>query len=433
MPEAPTTRWRTFASFAVRNYRYFFIGALISNLGTWIQRIGQDWLVLTELTDGSAAALGLVTALQFLAVPILAPYAGAVVDRYSKRTMLLITQVLLAVTAFALWLLVFTDGVQLWHVFALAFIQGAITAFDNPARQAFVTEIVEPRLVPNAVGLNSMSFNGARLVGPGLAGLLIAAFGVSPTLLINAITFIPMFFAIKLLNQAELTPSEPAARRGATREGIRYILSRPDIMILMVIVFMLGTFGMNFQIFNATMATQEFGVGAGEFGLLGTVMAIGTFAGALGAARRVKPSFRTLMQSLAAFAVFATALAFAPNYYVYAALLIPCGFFALTVMTSANASVQLATAPELRGRVMAVYMAIFLGGTPLGAPIIGWMGEVFGPRVSVLIGGLAVGLTVAGILLYLVLHDGVRFHFHKGWPFRIQVLTPAQRDHVRVA
>lgn len=428
-----TPRWRTFASFAVRNYRYFFIGALISNLGTWIQRIGQDWLVLTELTDGSAAALGVVTALQFLAVPFLAPYAGAIVDRYSKRTVLLITQVLLAVTAFALFGLVALGVIELWHVYLLAFIQGAITAFDNPARQAFVTEIVEPKLVSNAVGLNSMSFNGARLIGPGVAGLMIAAVGVSPTLLINAITFIPMIFAIKLMNASELTPAKPIAKKGAIRDGMRYIAGRPDIIILLVIVFMMGTFGMKFQIFNATMATEAFGKGAGEFGLLGTIMAIGTFAGALIAARRAKPSFRTLMLSLAAFAVSTTLLAFAPNYTIYALLLIPSGFFALTVLTSANAAVQLATAPEYRGRVMAVYMAIFLGGSPIGAPLLGWLGDLLGPRASVVFGSLPVGLTVIGVLIYLMLHDGVRFRLQRGWPFRIQVLTPKRRDHVKAA
>ena len=208
---------RTFASLSIRNYRYFFIGALISNLGTWIQRIGQDWLVLTKLTDNSSTALGIVTALQFLAIPLLSPYAGAIIDRYSKRTMLIITQVALMITGIGLWALVATDLVQLWHVYVFALITGAISAFDNPARQAFVSEIVPHELLPNAVGLNSTSFNGARLIGPGVAGLLVAAVGVGPTQLINAVSFAAMIAAILAMNAAQLTPAPRAAHRSERR------------------------------------------------------------------------------------------------------------------------------------------------------------------------------------------------------------------------
>ena len=414
------------ASFIVRNYRYFFVGALVSNIGTWVQRIGQDWLVLTELTDGSSAALGIVTALQFLAIPILAPYAGAIADRMPKRKLLMITQILLALTAFALWGLVATELVQLWHVYAFAFLQGVITAFDNPARQSFVSEMVPPKLLPNAVGLNSTSVNGARLVGPGAAGVAIAAFGVGPTLLFNALSFIPMLIALAMMRADELHPAPRAKSKGAARDGLRYLARRPDLVIVMVIVFMLGTFGMNFQIFNATMATQEFGKGATEYGMLGTIMAFGTLAGALLAARRAKPSFRTLLLSLAGFAVSAALLTVVPNYTGYSLLLIPAGFFALTVMTTANASVQLATAPEFRGRVMAIYVAIFVGGTPLGAPIIGWIGEFWGPRASIAVGAVATGLTVVGVLAYLMIHDGLRLAVEKGWPLRLRVWTAAR-------
>ena len=425
MPEQ--TRWRMFASLAVRNYRFFFVGALVSNLGTWIQRIGQDWLVLTELTDGSSTALGIVTALQFLAIPILAPYGGAVVDRFDKRHVLLITQLALAASALGLWGLVATDVVQLWHVYAFALFTGAITAFDNPARQSFVSEVVPIKLLPNAVGLNSTSFNGARLIGPGLAGVMVAAVGVGPTLLINGLSFFAFIGALLLMRADELHPAPPVKARGATRDGLRYLARRPDIIVVLVIVFVLGTFGMNFQIFNATMATEVFGVGAKEFGLLGTIMAIGTLAGALAAARRSKPNLRTVLLALTGFAVSTFALTFAPNYYVYAALLIPSGFFALTVMTTANATVQLSTAPEYRGRVMAIYMAIFMGGTPLGAPVIGWLGEVFDPRASVLVAAVSTGVAAVGVLAYFMVHDGLRLHLEKGRPLRIRATLPHHR------
>lgn len=407
-------KWRMFASFAVRNYRYFFLGALVSNIGTWVQAIGQAWLVLTILTDNSSSALGMVTALQFIALPFLAPFAGAVTDRFSKRHQLMLTQSLLAMLAFGLFALVLTDVVQLWHVYLFAFTQGIITSFDNPARQAFVTEMVHRDLVPNAVGLNSTSFNMARLVGPGVAGLLIAAFGVALTLLINAVTFAGMLVALAAMNTDELTPAPATRGRGAARDGVRYLGKRPDLLVYLVIVFTLGSFGMHFQLFNATMSTTVFGEGAEAYGLLGTVLAIGTLAGALVAARRSKPSLRTVLLGLAGYTVSTLLMAVAPNYIVYALLLIPAGFSTLTVMTSCNAAVQLGTAPEFRGRVMAVYMAIFVGGTPLGAPLIGWVGEVVGPRASILIGPVAVSLTIAGVMTYLMVHKGVRLRLQKG-------------------
>ena len=423
MPE----RMKTFASLGIRNYRYFFLGALVSNLGTWIQRIGQDWLVLTELTDNSSTALGIVTALQFLAIPLLAPFAGSIIDRYPKRKVLVVTQIALMLNALGLWALVATGTVELWHVYGFALLMGAITAFDNPARQAFVSEIVPRNYITNAVGLNSTSFNGARLIGPGLAGLLVAAVGVGPTLLINALSFVAMIGAILLMHGEELHPAPVSKTRGRAMDGLRYLAGRPDLIVVLVLVFVLGTFGMNFQIFNATMSTVEFGVGSAEFGLLGTVMAVGTLGGALMAARRTKPTLRTLVLSMVGFAVSALALALAPHYYVYALLLIPAGFFSLTAMTTANASVQLGTAPEFRGRVMAVYMAIFMGGTPLGSPLIGWIGQVLGPRTSVLVASVTTGLAAVGVFAYFVLHNGMRVRIDRH-PLRLKVWTQERRQ-----
>lgn len=410
---------RTFESFEVRNYRYFFAGALVSNVGTWIFRVAQDWLVLTELTAGSSSALGFVTALQFLAIPFLAPYAGGIVDRLDKRKVLMVTQLLLMLNAVAMWLVVYTGVVQLWHIYALAFMQGLVVAFDNPARQAFVPEIVLQDRLANAVGLNSTSFNAARLIGPGLAGFLIAAFNddVAPALLINALSFVGMFWALIAMKTSELHPSPRAEKKGAIRGGFRYVKSKPDIIVLLVIVFMLGTFGMNFQIYNATMATEVFGKGSGEYGLLGTIMAIGTLAGALMAARRQHPRLRTILISLMAFSVATIGLAFTPSYLAYSILLVPAGFFALTVMTSANAAVQMSSDPLFRGRVMAIYMAIFLGGTPLGAPIVGWLGDAFGPRSTLLVGGGLNLITVLGILAYFTTKGmRLRLHFSKYLP-----------------
>ena len=237
-----------FASFTVRNYRLFFAGALVSNIGTWVQRVGQDWLVLTELTDGSSAALGIVTALQFLAIPILAPYAGALVDRMPKRRMLAVTQALLGLTALALWLVVALGVVELWHVYLFAFLQGVVTAFDNPARQSFVSEIVPPELLPNAVGPNPPPSHASRLPGPAPPGRPTAASRVGPPLLLNALRFGAILAAVVPLRPGELRPSQRVKARRATREGLRYLRGRPDLIVLMVIVFAFVTFGMNCQI-----------------------------------------------------------------------------------------------------------------------------------------------------------------------------------------
>lgn len=393
----------TFASLGVPNYRLYFFGMLISNTGLWISRVAQDWLVLVILTAHSALALGLTTALQFLPMPLLAPFAGALADRVDKRKLLMVTQSASALTSAVLATLVLSGTVQLWHVYALAFAQGAINALDNPTRQAFVSELVPGRLITNAVGLNSASFNGARLLGPALGGLLIAAFGVGPSFVVNALSFAGVLAALALLDPTKLlTTPRPAKGRGGVLAGIAYVRSRPDIIVTMFMAFMLGTFGMNFQITNALMATQVFGVGPEGYGLLGSVMAIGSLSGALLAARRGRPTLTALIQALAAFAVFATAAALAPAYWVFAALLVPLGFAAMTAMTTANSSVQLATAPDMRGRVLALYMAVFMGGTPIGSPIVGFVGETLGARATILVGALGVGIAVAVGVIYQV-------------------------------
>lgn len=417
---------RTFASFAVVNYAWYFAGSLVSNLGLWVGRTAQDWMVLTQLTDHSSTALGYVTALQFLPIAVLAPTMGAVADRWPKHTLLYITQSLLAVNALALWILDATGVIQLWHVLLIALIQGAISSLDNPVRQSFVPEMVPMRLVPNAVGLNSTQFNCARLLGPGIGGLLIAGVGVPACLLINAVSFAAVIVSLAMMDRSLLTPAPARRGKGAVREGLRYVRGRPDILVPMVIVFMLGTFGMNFQITNALMATKVFRKGPGEYGLLGSIMAVGTLAAALLAARRAHPRLRTLLIPLAGFAIFTAVLGMAPSYLVYAITLVPVGLFALTVMTSANATVQMASDPDVRGRVMALYMAIFMGGTPIGAPVIGWIGDAWGPRWTLLIGSIATGLTVIGVLLFVRFHDGMRMRLRAGWPPRVAIVHPVE-------
>ena len=403
----------TFASLRIRNYRVYSAGALVSNIGTWMGRVAQDWLVLTQLTPHDSTDLGIVTALQFAPVVIFAPFAGAVSDRFPKRRVLLATQTALALTSALLAALVLGNVVQLWHVYVLALVQGVATAFDNPTRQAFVSELVPHERLVNAVGLNSASFNAARLIGPGVAGLLIAAVGTGWTLVFNTGSFIAVLVALGLLRTSELRPSPRRSGKGRIREGMAYVRHRPDIVLVMVMVFMLGTFGMNFQITIALMSTTEFHKGASEYGLLGSIMAIGSLAAALMSARRPRPRLRILLVSLAGFTVASTAAALAPSFWLFGLFLIPTGLCALTVLTTANATVQLGVSPEMRGRVMALYMAIFMGGTPLGSPVIGWIGGAWGPRWTILVGSIAVGLTVVGAMVYLMGNQQLRLRIER--------------------
>jgi len=395
-----------FSSLGIRNYRLFWTGGLISNVGTWMARVAQDWLVLTILTQNSSMALGIVTGLQFLPVALLAPYAGALADRVPKRKLLMLTQAAMAVTGLLLAGLVFGGVIQLWHVYLLATVQGIAAAFDGPARQSFAPEMVPERLIPNAVGLNTTSFHAARLVGPAVAGLTIAWWGVFPALLINGLSFVAVLVALAMMDETNLTPAPRARAKGSVMAGLNYVRARPDIMLLMFIVFMLGTFGLNFQLTNALMATAVFHVGAEQYGVLGSIMAIGSLAAGLLAARRTQMRLRLIIGAMAGFALSVTVLAVAPNYWWYAAFLIPAGMTSLTVMTAANASVQLSTEPVMRGRVMALYQAIFLGGTPLGAPLLGWVGDAWGPRWTLAIGAIACALAVVIAVGYLVRQSG---------------------------
>lgn len=401
-----------FSSLSVRNYRIYATGAIVSNTGTWMGRVAQDWVVLRELGAG-ATGLGIVTGLQFLPMLLLAPIGGAISDRFAKRRVMMVTQTVMALTAVAMAVLVLSGVIQLWQMFVLAFVQGCAAAIDAPARQSFVSEMVPPANLANAVGLNSASFHGGRLIGPAVAGVLIATVGSGITLTVNAATFIAVLIALLMMHKGELTPAPRARGKGRIREGFAYVKHRPDIQLIMALVFILGTFGMNFQLFNILMATEVFDVGAREFGLLGSVMAIGSLAGALLAARRDQPRLRHLLVSMGAFSICGLALSFAPAFEVYAVLLVPTGLTALTVMVTANSMVQLSVDAEVRGRVMALYMAVFMGGTPIGAPLLGRMAELLGVREMLLFSTSMCGLAVLAATIYVMRTDNIHIRLQR--------------------
>jgi MFS family permease len=401
----------TFQALKIRNYRLYATGGVVSNVGTWMQRVAQDWLVL-QLSGHSGVALGITTGLQFLPMLLLAPFAGTLADRYSKRKVLIATQAFMATVGAILGLLDISGVVQVWHVYALALLLGIGAACDAPARQSFVIEMVGRDDLPNAVGLNSASFNLGRVIGPAVAGVLIVLIGTGPVFLINAASFGAVIFALTRMRSSELMPMPRApGGRGQVLEGIRYVRARPDLRLVMVIIFFVGTFGLNFQMTSALMATEVFGKGAGEYGLLGSVIAIGSLSGALLAARRGKPRLRLIVLAAVAFGVVEIVAGLMPSYVWFMATLIPLGLCQMTLLNSANATMQLAVDPVMRGRVMALYMAVLMGGTPIGAPIVGALAEAFGARWSLIAGGLisAGAAIAAGSLLArrqgLVLRD----------------------------
>lgn len=423
----------TFASLSVRNYRVYAAGGVVSNTGTWMGRVAQDWIVLTQLTDHSATALGIVTGLQFLPMMVLAPWAGSVIDRVPKRALLMVSQAMLGLAALVGGVLVVTGSAQLWHFYLIALATGLATAFDNPARQSFVSEMVPMDRLANAVALNSASFNLGRLAGPGVAGVVIAAFGSGPALLLNAASFGAVMVALSLMRPAELSPAPRAAGRGGVRDGLRYVRGRPDILLVLLLVFVLGTFGLNFQITIALMATEVFGRGAQGFGLLGTILAVGSLSAALIAARRNQPRLRVLLISLTGFTVASAAAALAPTYWTFAIALAACGMTALSATTTANAMVQMRSDPSMRGRVMALYMALFVGGKPIGAPIIGVIGDVLGPRWTVGVGAIAVGITLAAVARWMVRHENVRVSYSSTRRPHLRVTRPAPEVPAEVA
>lgn len=411
-----------FRSFAVANYRLWFAGAFVSNIGTWMQRIAQDWLVLTELTDDDATAVGITMALQFGPQLLLLPLTGLAADRIDRRRLLIITQIVMSLLGFALAAITLTGVATLWMVYALALGLGIAAAFDAPARQAFVSELVPANLLSNAVALNSATFNTARLIGPAVAGLLVAWVGVGWVFLINAITFGGVLVSLALLRRDRFTSfTRPPRAPGQLLAGFRYVRRRPDIMLVLTMIAVIGTLGFNFPIFISAMARIEFGQGAGEFGVLSSVIAIGSVTGALLSARRERPRLRTITLASAGFGLSLAAAALMPDPVTFGVALVVVGLAGLTVMTTANGYVQTTTTPSMRGRVMALYIAIFMGGTPIGAPLVGWVADTLGPRWALGVGAASGIVAAAVAAVFWVRTRQVRIAWSGGrrWPLSL--------------
>ena len=377
--------WR---SFRHRNYRILFPANAASNIGTWAQRVAQDWLIL-QLTDNSGIYLGLVTAIQFAPVLLFSLHGGALADRVNKRKLLIFTNFIGALSSLGLGLLVLAGNVQIWHVFFFAATLGISSALDAPIRQSFTSEIVGHSDIANAVSLNSANFNAGRLVGPALSGFLIARFDTGPSFLINSFTYLFVILALLRMRESDFFIQEKKTTQGTVREGLDYALARPDLYVVMLVVFFVATFGLNMQIFNALMATKEFGKGPASYGLLGTYVAIGSLTGALISARLER--FRRTIFVIKGGAVFSlaiTLLSIAPTYTWYSLWLPICGLSALITLITANSLIQVNSDPSIRGRVSGIYLLIFMGGTPFGSPLIGWLVEIIGVRETIALCGL---------------------------------------------
>ena len=403
--DRPENRGGMFRSLRNHNFRIWFLGGLVSNVGTWMQRIAQDWLVLTLLTRHSASAMGVVVALQFAPQLLFLPWTGYTADRFDLRKLLIATQAALGLLALGLGLVTVLGVVRLWQVDAFAFLLGCVTAFDAPARQVFVNELVGESQLANAVALNSTSFNAARMIGPAVAGLAIAAIGCGWVFLINAASFAAVLGSLLLLRVDQLHRDERASgKAGGISEGFRYVWQRADLMTVLVMLFLIGAFGLNFAIYISTMALTAFHGNASLYGLLTSAFAIGSVSGALYSAHRERPSMRLLGGSAAMFGVGCGLAALSPVTDLFAAALVLTGFSALIFITTTNSFMQLTSAPAMRGRVMALRIAVAMGGTPLGALIVGWVADHAGPRWAMGVGaasGAAACLVAARYLLAL--------------------------------
>ncbi|HEY2023234.1 MFS transporter [Paraburkholderia sp.] len=401
----------TFRSLRNFNYRVWASGAIVSNIGTWMQRTAQDWLVLTGLTHHNATAVGIVMSLQFGPQMLLLPLTGYAADHFDRRKLLFATQAAMGTLALALGLLTVSGLVQLWQVYVFAGLLGCVTAFDAPARQTFVSDLVGEEDLANAVGLNSTSFNAARMIGPAVAGLLIASVGTGWVFLINALSFVAVLGALRMLRLGELHHKPLAVRtRGSFVEGFKYVWTRPDLKAALLMLFLIGTFGLNFPIFISTMSVTAFHAGASEYGVLSSTMAIGSVTGALLAARRARPRMTLLLLAGTVFGVGCTTAALMPNYVLFGLVLVVIGVSTQTFTTSTNSLVQLTTEPAMRGRVIAILLAIALGGTPLGAPVVGWVADRFGPRWALGVGAASgFGAALVG-LVYLIRYRQLRFY-----------------------
>lgn len=385
----------TFRALRNRNYRLYLTGSAVSNVGTWLQRAAQDWLVLHL---AGSTALGITTGLQFLPFLLITPFGGLLADRFPKRGLMQCTQAGMGVMAATLAVLDISGVIQIWHVYIIALLFGIASSLDAPVRQSFAVEMVGKEDLTNAVGLNSASFNGARLVGPALAGFLILAFGGTGWVIaINAVSYAAIIGVLGMIRKQDLHAAPLAGRKpGMVREGLRYVRGRPDLVLLLTILFFAGTFGLNFQMTTAIMAKDVFGQDAGGYGVLGSALALGSLAGALVSASRGRQRHRFVVGLGAIFGIAEIVAALMPSYLGFAVALPVLGFTSLMMVTAANATIQLSVAPEMRGRVLALYMVVLNGGKPLGGPVLGWLAESLGGRWSLIGGGV---MTLVGVLL----------------------------------
>ena len=398
-----------FESLKFHNYRIWFFAALVANTGTWMQRVAQDWLVLRILTDDSASATGLTTALQFLPALFLSAHSGLIADRVDQRRFLMVTQSAMGVISALLAVDVLAGRAQLWHVYVAAFATGVAAAYDSPARQIFVARMVPAGDLSNAVGLNSASFNAARLLGPAAAGLDIAWVGAGWVFLVNALTFLFPALALATMRIAELYDVPRAERAGGqVREGLAYVRRRSDLIVIIVVISVVSMLTLNFQVTMAAMVRSVFAMESDAYGTVSSIFAIGSLAGALWAARRRSPRVRTVIVASFFLGVFTLVMAVMPTYPLFAVSTIPVGLCVLTVLTGANQTVQLSTAPTVRGRVVSLYMMCLLGTTPIGAPLIGRVSDAWGPRAGLAVGGVA---ALAASLAAVV---WARRHWHVG-------------------
>lgn len=383
----------TFASMRERNFRLFFMGQGVSQVGNWMTLVAQTLLVL-HLTD-SGVALGVLAAAQFGPVLLLGPWAGLVADRSDKKRLLLAVQSVSMLQSFALAALAFTGSPPVWAVYALASVGGVTIAFDNPARRAFVVEMVDTAAVPNAVGLNTTMMTASRIVGPALAGLLVATAGFGWAFLVDGFSYVAVLVSLVMIRRAELRPVPQTPRgRGQVREGLRYVRSQPELFVPLVMMAVIGTLAFNFSTLLPLLATRSLGGDDGTYTMLFSVLSVGALAGALMAARRVDVTVRTVGWSAVCFGAALLALAISPSLVVAMPVAVAVGITSVGFLTSSTAIVQLEAEPTMRGRVLALQGMLFLGSTPIGAPLVGWLSDHMGPRVGVLVG--AAGTLLAG-------------------------------------
>lgn len=409
---------KTFYSLRFANFRLWFVSNLFAATAMWMQRVAQIWVVLVVLTDNDAFAVGMTTALQFLPQLIFGFFGGALADWMDRRRMLQITQSGVALLGLILGVLLLTGSAQLFEIYLIAFVTGIFDALAISQRQTFISELVPADCLPNAVGLNSMAFNIARLIGPALAGLLIAVLGPGWVFVINTVIFVIPVVTLALMRRDYFfVVKRGVRRRGMIREGFAYVQSRSDLKAIIFLITLTGAFGFNLQMTQAFMATDVYAKGPGEYGLLGTMLAVGSLSGALLAARRTHPRFAMVISGVFFFGLAEALLALCPTYWAFAVMSIPAGFFMITLLTAANALIQTSTPESLRGRVLSIYFVFNLGATPIGSPLVGWVGKTFGARWSIGLGALACMGAAIAVFIWALFAWQLRFSWQRRWPF----------------